>query len=135
MGIEHLNSVFNPKSIAVIGATEREGSIGAKIFSNLIGLGYKDGVFPVNPFRQTVQGITAYPSVSKIPLKVDLAVIVTPARTVPQVVKECGEAGVSGIIIISAGFKEAGKAGAELSRYLSTKKSTACASLAPTVSA
>jgi acetyltransferase len=118
LGIKYLNSVFNPKRIAVIGASEREDSIGAKILSNLIGLGYNGSVFPVNPFRQTVQGITAYPSVSKIPLKVDLAVIVTPAHTVPQIVEECGEAGVLGIIIISAGFKEAGKAGAALERQI-----------------
>jgi acetyltransferase len=118
LGIKYLNRIFNPKRIAVIGASERENSIGAKILSNLLRLGYKGEVFPVNPFRQTVQGITAYPSVSKIPLKVDLAVIATPAHTVPQIVEECGEAGVSGIVIISAGFKEAGKAGAGLERQI-----------------
>ncbi len=114
MGIENLNRIFNPKRIAVIGASEREGSLGAKILRNLIGVGYKGAVFPVNPFRQTVQGITAYPSISKIPWKVDLAVIATPAHTVPQIVEECGKAGVSGIIIISAGFKEAGGDGTGL---------------------
>jgi acetyltransferase len=118
LGIENLNRIFNPKRIAVIGASEREGSIGAKILRNLIGVGYKGGVFPVNPFRQTVQGITAYPSISKIPWKVDLAVIATPAHIVPQIVEECGEAGVSGIIIISAGFKEAGEDGAALERKI-----------------
>jgi acetyltransferase len=118
LGIENLNRIFNPKRIAVIGASEREGSLGAKILRNLIGVGYKGAVFPVNPFRQTVQGITAYPSVSKIPWKVDLAVIATPAHTVPQIVEECGKAGVSGIIIISAGFKEAGEDGAILERKI-----------------
>ncbi|MCJ7560782.1 bifunctional acetate--CoA ligase family protein/GNAT family N-acetyltransferase [Candidatus Bathyarchaeota archaeon] len=118
MGIENLNRIFNPKRIAVIGASEREGSLGAKILRNLIGVGYKGTVFPVNPFRQTVQGITAYPSISKIPWKVDLAVIATPAHTVPQIVEECGKAGVSGIIIISAGFKEAGEDGADLERQI-----------------
>ncbi|UCF45484.1 MAG: bifunctional acetate--CoA ligase family protein/GNAT family N-acetyltransferase [Candidatus Bathyarchaeota archaeon] len=118
MGIENLNRVFNPKRIAVIGASERKGSIGAKIFRNLIGVGYKGEVFPVNPFRQTVQGIPAFPSISKIPLKVDLAVIATPAHTVPQIVEECGKAGVSGIIIISAGFKEIAEDGAELERQI-----------------
>ena len=112
LGIENLNHIFNPKRIAVIGASEREGSIGAKIFKNLIGVGYEGAVFPVNPFRQTVQGIPTYPSVDKIPVKVDLAVIATPARTVPQIVEECGKAGVSGIIIISAGFKEIAEDGA-----------------------
>jgi acetyltransferase len=104
--------------IAVIGASEREGSLGAKILRNLIGVGYKGVVFPVNPFRQTVQGITAYPSVSKIPWKVDLAIIATPAHIVPQIVEECGKAGVSGIIIISAGFKEAGEYGAALEKQI-----------------
>lgn len=118
MGIEYLNRIFNPESIAVIGASESENSIGAKILSNLLRLGYKGSVFPVNPFRQTVQGIPAYPSVSKIPLKVDLAVIVTPAHTVPQIVEECGGAGVAGVIIVSAGFKETGKTGARLEQQI-----------------
>jgi acetyltransferase len=118
LGIENLNRVFNPKRIAVIGASEREGSIGAKIFSNLIGAGYNGTVYPVNPFRQTVQGITAYPSISKVPCKIDLAVIATPAHTVPQVAEECGKAGVAGIIIISAGFKEIGEDGADLEKQL-----------------
>ncbi|HLE74889.1 MAG TPA: bifunctional acetate--CoA ligase family protein/GNAT family N-acetyltransferase [Candidatus Bathyarchaeia archaeon] len=118
MGIENLNRIFNPKRIAVIGASEREESVGIKVLRNLIGVGYKGTVFPVNPFRQTVQGITAYPSISKIPWKVDLAVIATPAHTVPQIVEECGKAGVSGIIIISAGFKEAGETGANLEKKI-----------------
>jgi acetyltransferase len=118
LGIENLNRVFNPKRIAVIGASERGGSIGAKIFSNLIGAGYNGTVFPVNPFRQTVQGITAYPCVSKVPCKIDLAVIATPAHIVPQVAEECGKAGVAGIVIISAGFKETGKDGASLEKQL-----------------
>jgi len=118
LGIENLNRIFNPKRIAVVGASEREGSIGAKILSNLTGAGYTGSVFPVNPFRQTVHGLPAYPSVSKIPCKIDLAVIATPARTVPQVAEECGKAGVAGIIIISAGFKEAGGDGASLEKQL-----------------
>src|ERR1700690_2562048 len=111
MGIEKLNNLFNPKRIAVIGASDREGSIGAKILGNLIGVGFKGAVFPVNAFSDTVHGITAYPSVSKIPRVIDLAIIATPAHTVPQIMQECGEAGVSGIIICSAGFREVGKEG------------------------
>jgi acetyltransferase len=118
LGIENLNHIFNPKHIAVIGASDREGSIGAKIFSNLTGGGYKGEVFPVNPFRQTVQGIPAYPSISKIPCKIDLAVIATPAHTVPQVVEECGKAGVAGVVIISAGLKETCDDGASLEKQL-----------------
>ena len=111
MGIEKLDNLFNPKRIAVIGASDREGSIGAKILGNLIGVGYKGAVFPVNAFRDTVHGITAYPSIRKIPRVVDLAIIAVPAHTVPQIVEECGEAGVSGIIICSAGFREVGEEG------------------------
>ena len=105
MGIENLKRIFNPKSIAVVGASEREGSIGARIFSNLIGKNYNGEIFPVNLFRQTVQGIVAYPSISKIPSKIDLSIVATPAHTVPQVIEDCGKAGVAGVIIISAGLR------------------------------
>ncbi|TRO47886.1 acetyl CoA synthetase subunit alpha, partial [Candidatus Bathyarchaeota archaeon] len=118
MGIENLNRIFNPKRIAVVGASDKEGSLGAKIFSNLIVADYKGEVFPVNPFRQTVQGITAYPSISKIPYKIDLAVIATPAHTVPQLTEECGKAEVAGVIIISAGLKETSSNGASLEKHL-----------------
>ncbi len=118
MGIENLNRIFNPKRIAVVGASNREGSIGAKILSNLTGAGYEGEVFPVNPFRQTVQGITAYPSVNKIPCKIDLAIIATPAHTVPQVAEECGKAGVAGVIIISAGLNGTSDDGANLEKQL-----------------
>lgn len=118
LGIENLNRVFNPKRIAVIGASERKGSIGARIFRNLTRSSCEGEVFPVNPFRHTVHGIAAYPSISNVPQKVDLAVIATPAHTVPQIAEECGKAGVAGVIIISAGFKETGEAGADLEKQL-----------------
>lgn len=115
MGIEKLNRIFNPRRIAVIGASEREGSIGTKILRNLVGVGYKGAVYPVNTFRQTVQGITAYPNISKVPRLVDLAIVATPrAHTVPQIVEECGKVGVSGIIICAAGFREIGEEGVAL---------------------
>ncbi len=118
MGIENLNRIFNPQRIAVIGASERDDSIGAKILRNLIGVGYRGAVFPVNPFRQSVQGIMAYPSIGKIPRKIDLAILATPAHTIPQIAQECGEAGVGGIIITSAGFREAGEEGALLEQQV-----------------
>ena len=118
MGTENLDSIFKPNRIAVIGASDREVAVGSRLLRNLIGVGYKGVVYPVNPFRSTVQGITAYPSLLKIPWTVDLAVIVTPAHTVPQIVEECGNAGVAGIIIVSAGFKEAGEEGAALERKI-----------------
>ncbi|MGW8289138.1 MAG: acetate--CoA ligase family protein, partial [Candidatus Bathyarchaeia archaeon] len=118
MGIKNLNRIFNPMRIAVVGASDREGSIGAKIFSNLTEAGYGGEVFPVNPFRQKVRGLPAYPSIGKIPCKIDLAVIATPAHTVPQVVEECGKAGVAGVVIISAGLRESCDAGASLEKQL-----------------
>ena len=115
MGVKDLSCFFNPKTIAVIGASERNSSLGARILCNLRE-SYEGSVFPVNPFRQTVQGIPAYPSISKVPSKVDLAIIATPAHTVPQIVEECGKAGASGIIIVSAGFD--GVEGQDFSRQI-----------------
>jgi acetyltransferase len=118
LGIENLTRIFNPARIAVIGASERDGSVGAKILHNLTKSGYAGKVYPVNPFRQTVQGVQAYPTIGKIPEKVDLAVIATPAHLIPQIVEECGLAGVLGLVIISAGFKEAGKHASELEQKI-----------------
>ena len=118
VGTENLDKIFNPQRIAVIGASDRENSVGFRLLRNLIGVGYKGVVYPVNPFRPTVQGITAYPNIKRIPRQVDLALIATPAHTVPQIVEECGTAGVSGVIIISAGFKEAGKEGKSLEKQI-----------------
>jgi len=118
VGTENLDKIFNPRKIAVIGASDREKSVGAKLLRNLIGVGYKGVVYPVNPFRPTVQGITAYPNIRKIPWQVDLAIIATPAHTVPQIIDECGKAGVSGVIIVSAGFKETGEEGKALEKQI-----------------
>jgi len=118
MGTENLDKIFNPRRIAVIGASSREKSVGARLLRNLIGVGYKGVVYPVNPFRPTVQGITAYPNIKRIPRQVDLAIIATPAHTIPQIIEECGTAGVSGIIIVSAGFREAGEEGKILEKQI-----------------
>ena len=118
MGTENLDKIFNPRRIAVIGASDRENSVGAKLLRNLIGVGYKGVVYPVNPFQPMVQGITAYPNIKRIPWQVELAIIATPAHTVPQIVEECGTTGVSGIIIVSAGFKEAGEEGKTLEKRI-----------------
>ena len=114
MGIEGLDKIFNPKRIAIIGASNREGSVGFKLFHNLIGIGFRGFVYPVNPFSPSIQGVTAYPSVRKIPWQIDLAIIATPAHIVPQVVEECGENGITGIIIVSSGFGETGPRGKAL---------------------
>lgn len=113
-----LDCFFAPKTVAVIGATETKGSVGRTLLWNLVSSPFGGTVYPVNPKRPNVLGIKAYPSVSAIPERVDLAVIVTPAPSVPAIIKECADLGVPGAIIISAGFKETGPAGVELERQV-----------------
>ncbi len=113
-----LDAIFAPKNVAVIGATEKPDSVGRTIVWNLISSPFGGAIFPVNPKRSSILGIKAYPQISAVPDQVDLAVIVTPAPTVPDIVGQCVEAGVQGAIIISAGFKEIGPAGAELERQI-----------------
>jgi acetyltransferase len=109
-----LDALFSPRSVAVIGASERQGSVGRTVLWNLISNPFGGTVYPVNPKRGNVLGIRTWPSIAAIPEPVDLAVIVTPAPTVPGVIRECAEAGVKGAIVISAGFKETGVEGALL---------------------
>ncbi len=113
-----LDAFFAPKSVAVIGATETVGSVGRTLVTNLIASPFGGVVYPVNPKRASVLGVRAYPSVAAIGAPVDLAVVCTPAATVPGIIRECREAGVRGAIIISAGFKEAGPGGVELERQV-----------------
>jgi acetyltransferase len=113
-----LDVFFSPQNVAVIGATETTASVGRTILWNLINSPFGGTVYPVNPKRSSVLGIRAYANIAAVPDKVDLAVIVTPASTVPGVVRDCVAAGVKGAIIISAGFKESGKAGADLERQV-----------------
>jgi acetyltransferase len=109
-----LEAFFGPAAIAVIGATEREGSVGRTILQNLVQGHYRGKVFAVNPKHSEVLGIKCYPNVAALPEPVDLAVIVTPAATVPAVVRQCVDAGTRSAIVISAGFKERGAEGVEL---------------------
>jgi len=113
-----LEAIFAPKTVAVIGATERAGSVGRTLVRNLVASPFGGVVFPVTTTRGSVLGIKAYPSVAAVPERVDLAVIVTPAASVPGVVAECVQAGVKGAIVISAGFKETGAGGVELERQV-----------------
>ncbi|HRW06407.1 MAG TPA: bifunctional acetate--CoA ligase family protein/GNAT family N-acetyltransferase [Caldilineaceae bacterium] len=116
-----LDAIFSPSNVAVIGATERPNSVGRTLLWNLISHPFGGTVYPINPKRNNVLGIHAYPSIGDVPNQVDLAVIVTPARTVPGVIEECVDAGVKGAIVISAGFKEIGEEGAELEREILQK--------------
>lgn len=113
-----LDAIFAPKNVAVIGATEKAGSVGRTLLWNLISNPFGGTVFPINPKRPSVLGIKAYPNIASVPERVDLAVVVTPAQTVPGVIGECVAAGVKGAIIISAGFKEVGEQGIQLERQI-----------------
>jgi acetyltransferase len=116
-----LDAIFTPKNVAVIGATESPGSVGRTIMWNLISNPFGGAVFPVNPKRSAVLGVKAYPSINELPEPVDLAVVVTPATTVPAIIGECVNFGVRGAIIISAGFKETGPKGVELEKQILEK--------------
>jgi len=109
-----LDAFFKPRSVAVIGATETAGSVGRTVLANLIATPFGGAVHPVNPRRPSVLGVKAYPAIGEVPGPVDLAVVVTPSPTVPDIVRQCADAGVAGALIISAGFRETGPAGAEL---------------------
>ncbi len=110
-----LDKIFNPKTIAVIGASDREGSVGHALMNNLLNSDYKGIVYPVNKKHASVHSVKAYGSVSEIEDRIDLAIIATPAATVPGIIKDCGQAKAGGAVIISAGFSEIGKAGEKLS--------------------
>jgi acetyltransferase len=114
MSVHNLERVFHPKSVAVIGASEREGSVGSALMRNLTGWEYPGDVYPINPHRKTIHGIPTVPSVLDLDSEVDLAVLATPIATAPELVKESARARVGGVIIVSAGGKEAGSQGREL---------------------
>ncbi|MEI6242764.1 MAG: GNAT family N-acetyltransferase [Chlamydiota bacterium] len=109
-----LDALFIPKNIAVIGATDRDNSVGRTLLWNLLQSPFKGTIYPVNPKRDSILGIKTYKSVLEIPSAIDLAIIVTPAATVPNVIRECKEANVPAAVIISAGFKEQGVEGKKL---------------------
>jgi acetyltransferase len=108
-----LDAIFKPRSIAVIGATPRPGSIGRQIVVNLFAYDFNGKIFPVNPRYEYIHSTKAYASVSDIPDPVDMAVIVVPAAGVLEAVEECAQKGVKGLVIITAGFKETGAEGAK----------------------
>jgi acetyltransferase len=111
MSIRNLEKIFRPRRVAIVGASERPGSVGATVQNNMIGAGFRGVVYPVNPNRESVQGIQAYSNVLSLPNTPDLAIICTPAATIPSVIEQCGQAGIQGIIILSAGFREIGAEG------------------------
>src|SRR6516162_4146151 len=115
-----LQRILNPKVVAVIGATETPNSVGRALMENLLSFG--ENLYPINPKRSNVLGVKAFPRIADVPASVDLAVIATPALTVPDVVGECEKAGVPGAVIVSAGFKETGAAGVKLEQEIVTRR-------------
>ena len=112
-----IESMFDPKTIALIGASEKEGSAGRAILENLL-LFKKGKIFPVNPGKKKILGFCSYPTINSVPEMVDLAVVATPAQTVPAIIEECGRKAVPEIIIISVGFKEIGEEGIKLEKEI-----------------
>ncbi|HRE28610.1 MAG TPA: CoA-binding protein, partial [Anaerolineales bacterium] len=104
MSTRNLDKIFKPERVAVIGASDNPSSVGYNVLHNMIGTGYKGAVYPINPKRDSVQSIPAFPDLASLPKVPDLAVICTPSTTVPGLVRQAGEAGIRGIVIISAGF-------------------------------
>src|SRR5215469_8510101 len=113
-----LDPFFIPNHIAVIGATDKRGSVGRTVLLNLLNGRFAKKVYAVNPKRTEVLGVPSFPSVKALPEAIDLAMVVTPATTVPDLVGECVDAGVRAVVVISAGFKERGLEGAELERRI-----------------
>ncbi len=114
MGLYNLEKIFDPKSVAVIGASDKKGTIGRSIISNLVDGGYEGRILPVNPQYSEIQGIKAFRSISEVDAAVDLAVIATPMSTVTGIVSDCVKAGVGSAVIISAGGREIGEEGLKI---------------------
>jgi len=112
----YLTPLFEPSSVAIIGASERPGSIGAVLVANMLASQYAGALYAVNPKYKGVQGVPCFDAVGKVPPRLDLAVVATPPRTVPDIIEQCGRAGVRAAVVITAGFSEAGPAGAKLER-------------------
>lgn len=114
MAVKTLQKIFRPQRIAIIGVSNDPNSVGGITLKNLVGGGFQGVVYPINPKHEAVMGIPCYPDVKSLPKVPDLAVICTNAKSVPGLLKDCGDAGILGIIIMSAGFKETGPEGKKL---------------------
>ncbi|MBI5956466.1 MAG: CoA-binding protein, partial [Chloroflexi bacterium] len=115
-----LEMFFDPRSVAVIGAAREPGKLGYGVLSNIQQYGYRGSIYPINPKAQEILGLRCYPSVLAVPDSIDLAVIVIPNRLVASVLDECGRKGVKGVIVISAGFREAGGDGIKMEKELTS---------------
>src|SRR5512147_2368612 len=97
-----LHAIFNPRSVAVVGASDNPGKLGSHVMKSLIQGGYTGMIFPINPGKESILGVKTYPSMLQVPQHVDLAIIVLPAELVPKTLEECKQKGVKGIVLITA---------------------------------
>ena len=118
MGPHYLQHFFTPNSVAIVGASERENSVGYRLLLNMQEAGFSGGLYPINPKHEQLLGLKAYPDLHAAPEDLDLVVIATPAPTVPCILRQCGDKGVSSVIIISAGFGELGAEGQRLQQEI-----------------
>lgn len=114
--VNQLDYLFKPRSIAIIGASQKELSIGNVITKNLLHYGYTGAIYPINPKVDEIQGVKAYPTILDVPDQIDLAHVIVPAKAVPQVIEDCGKKGIRAVIINSAGFSEMGEEGMALQK-------------------
>ncbi|MDZ7654157.1 MAG: acetate--CoA ligase family protein [Burkholderiaceae bacterium] len=117
----YLRGALAPRSVAVVGATERADALGLHVFNNIVDGGYKGDVYPVNPKHAQVRGIRCYPSLEALPIAPELVVIVTPARTVPRLIDDAGARGIRAVLVLSAGFAEIGPDGRRLQELALTR--------------
>ncbi|MFN9986904.1 MAG: CoA-binding protein, partial [Pirellula sp.] len=103
-----LGPMLSPRSVAVVGASDTPSKVGYSVFRNLTSSGFAGPIYPVNSRSSTVQGCAAYGSLTQIGQPIDLVVICTPAATVPSLIRECGDLGVRGVVVLTAGFRELG---------------------------
>ena len=113
-----LDKFFSPKSVAIVGASREKGKVGYEILTNLLRGKYEGEIWPVNPKATQIEGLACFPALEAIGKAPDLVVIVIPAKLVPGVMDECVRVGAKAVVIISAGFKEVGRDGAELERHV-----------------
>ena len=122
MNVHGLDKLLNPKRIAIAGVTINPNSVGGKVLSNLVGGAFSGAVYPVNPVSEAIMGVPCYPDLASVPRIPDLVIVCTAADKVPGIIGECGELGVKGVIVMSAGFEESGQEGVELSASLYEQK-------------
>ena len=119
--VNQLDSLFKPKSIAIIGASSKDLSIGNVIIKNLVHFGYTGAIYPINPKEPEIRGIKAYPTIFDVPHDIDAAHVIIPSKFVPQIIEDCGKKGIKSVIINSAGFSEMGEEGVALQKAFLAK--------------